>query len=115
MDDEWSVRSKARQLRRNATDAERALWQEIRRRQLGGYRFRRQHPVGEYIVDFFCFEKGRVIELDGGDHAEQNEYDVNRTRYLESQGFMVLRFWNAQVMQEMEAVKQAILDSLIAI
>ena len=110
-----SVISKAQRLRREATDAEKVLWGEIRRRQLGVHRFRRQHPVGSYIVDFFCFEKGLVIELDGGHHAEQEEYDLVRTKYLGSQRYLVMRFWNNQLVQEMEAVKQAILDSLVAI
>ncbi len=109
-----SITSNARQLRRGATDAERVLWRYIRRKQLGGYRFRRQHPIGEFIVDFFCFEKGLVIELDGGHHAEHEDYDLNRTRCLESQGYQVLRFWNNQVMGEIEAVKQVILDKLTA-
>ncbi|MCI0812370.1 MAG: endonuclease domain-containing protein [Chloroflexi bacterium] len=109
-----SITSNARQLRRGATDAERVLWRYIRRKQLGGYRFRRQHPIGEFIVDFFCFEKGLVIELDGGHHSEHEDYDLNRTRCLESQGYQVLRFWNNQVMGEIEAVKQVILDKLTA-
>ncbi len=103
---------RARELRRNATEAERLLWQHLRRLQLHGYRFRRQHPLGEYILDFFCFEKALAIELDGNEHLQQVEYDSERTKWLESQGIQVLRFQNAQVLQEIEAVKQAILEAL---
>ena len=106
------LRARARHLRKNQTDAERNLWQRIRRRQIGGYRFRRQHPIGNYIVDFFCFEKGLVIEIDGGQHLEQADYDRERTNWLESQGYRVLRFWNNEVQDEVEAVVQEIWKEL---
>ena len=105
-------KARARELRKNPTEAERVLWQHIRRRQLGGYRFRRQQPLGEYIVDFFCFEKRLVVEIDGGQHSERVSYDTARTASLKSRGFRVLRFWNNQVLGETEAVKQAILEAL---
>ena len=88
------------------------MWQHLRRRQVSGYRFRRQHPIGNYIVDFFCFEKALVIEIDGGQHSERIDYDKRRTRWLESQGYRVLRFWNNEVWEEIEAVKQTIWDEL---
>ena len=84
-------KARARELRKNPTEAERVLWQHIRRRQLGGYRFRRQQPLGEYIVDFFCFEKRLVVEIDGGQHSERVSYDTARTASLKSRGFRVLK------------------------
>ena len=104
-------RSRARSLRNSGTDAERLLWQHLRRRQLGGYRFRRQQPIGPYIVDFLCFEQKLVIELDGGHHAE-NRYDDERTGWLVSRGFRVLRFWNSDVLGNAEGVRYAILEAL---
>lgn len=84
----------ARQLRSASTDAERHLWHYLRRRHLFGYRFRRQAPVGPYIVDFLCVEARLVIELDGGQHSEQKDYDDARTDYLAALDMRVLRFWN---------------------
>ena len=107
-----SLVARARVLRANPTDAERTLWQHIRRRQLGEYRFRRQHPIGPYIVDFLCFERRLVIEIDGGQHTSQAAYDLDRTRWLEARGYHVLRFWNHQVLNELQAVKEAILEAL---
>ena len=80
------------------------MWQKLRGKQLMGLKFRRQAPIGNYIVDFVCFENGLVIEVDGGQHAEQKEYDAERTRWLETQGFRVIRFWNNEVLAEMDAV-----------
>ena len=97
--------SKARELRKNPTDGEQALWKHLRMRQLGGYKFRRQQPIGQYIVDFVSFEGRVVIELDGGQHSQQIDYDSKRTVRLEAQGYRVLRFWNNQVLKEIEAVK----------
>ena len=105
-------KTRSRAFRSNPTDAERALWRQLRCRQLGGYKFRRQQPVGQYIVDFVCLERRVIIELDGGQHAKQVGYDAERTAWLESQGFRVLRFWNNQVFQELEGVKTAIGNEL---
>ncbi len=99
---------RARELRANATDVERLLWTCLRKRQIAGYRFRRQAPMGRYIVDFVCYEKQLAIELDGGQHKKQAQYDAERTEWLESQGFTVLRFWNNQVLNELEGVKLTI-------
>ena len=77
-----------------------------------GYKFRRQAPVGKYIVDFLCYRPRLVVELDGGQHQEQADYDNERTRWLESRGFKVIRFWNNQVLEEAEAVEEAILIAL---
>ena len=98
---------RAIQLRKESTPAERKLWSKIRNDQLG-INFRRQHAVGNYIPDFVCIEKKLIIELDGSQHLEQNEYDVERTRYLNAQGYKVIRFWNNQVMNDIAGVVQVI-------
>ncbi len=90
------------------TDAERRLWSCLRSRQLGHARFRRQAPIGPYIVDFVCFEKRLIIELDGGQHAVRVEEDLRRTDWLNSQGFRIIRFWNHHVFEDGEAVLEAI-------
>ena len=105
--------TRARQLRKQSTDAERLLWRHLRNRQFEGYKFKRQKPLGHYIVDFVCLEKSLVVELDGGQHAEQIEYDAERNAWLESQGFRVVRPWNNQVLEETESVKEAILEELV--
>ncbi|MBL8522988.1 MAG: DUF559 domain-containing protein [Betaproteobacteria bacterium] len=97
-----------RSLRNNATDAERAIWQHLRGRQMGGARFRRQHALGNYVVDFASFDAMLIVELDGGQHAAQIEYDALRDAYLASAGFKVLRFWNNDVMQNPEGVLETI-------
>lgn len=94
---------KARQLRKDLTPAERKLWDALRRDQLG-VSFRRQHPIGPYIVDFCCIKKKLVIELDGSQHLEQVEYDNERTAFLATQGYHVLRFWNNEVQQDLNGV-----------
>jgi very-short-patch-repair endonuclease len=94
------------------TDAERRLWEKLRHRQVAGVKFRRQAPIGSYIVDFASFERRMVIELDGGQHTEQVEYDEQRTRWLSSQGFRVLRFWNHEVFEDLDAVLEAIWTAL---
>jgi very-short-patch-repair endonuclease len=80
------------------------LWRHLRNRQLSGYKFRRQYPVGFFIVDFCCPEKNLIIEIDGGQHSWQVESDNLRSSYLEGKGFRVLRFWNNQVMRELGGV-----------
>ena len=102
----------ARELRKNMTDAERRLWHHLRHRQIGRDRFRRQAPIGPYIVDFACFEKRLIIELDGGQHAVRVEEDIRRTDWLNSQGFRVIRFWNNQVFENGEAMLEAICVAL---
>jgi len=96
--------SRARELRREQTPLERKLWSRLRGKQLNGLKFRRQHPLGRYIVDFCCVAHGLVLELDGDSHTEQIEYDAERTVWLESQGFRVIRFTNRQVERQMDAV-----------
>ncbi|MEA1901141.1 MAG: endonuclease domain-containing protein [Thermodesulfobacteriota bacterium] len=102
----------ATKLRKNMTDAERLLWQHLRNRELGGYKFRRQRPIGPYIVDFVCLEKKLVVEVDGGQHAGQIELDAERSDYLKKKGYRVLRFWNNEVLKETESVLTVILLSL---
>ena len=104
--------AKAQELRQHSTDAELALWMRLRNRQLAGCKFRRQVPIGKYIVDFVCFESKVVVEVDGGHHQEQVPYDTDRTTWLESQGFQVLRFWNHEVLVNGEAVQEALLVAL---
>ena len=98
---------KKKHLRRNATDAERRLWFHLRGNQLG-CKFRRQHELLGYIVDFVCLERGIVVELDGCQHADDVVYDERRTRALAGLGLRVLRFWNDQALLETEAVLAAI-------
>ena len=92
--------------------AEHRLWQAIRGRQLEGFRFRRQHPIGPYIADFACIDKLLVIELDGSQHQDQVAYDERRTAYLESQGWTVLRFWNNDVMNNLDGVLARVVEVL---
>ena len=106
------MRDRARELRKTSTEAERLLWKYLRRRHLNGHRFRRQHPIGSYIVDFYCFARSLAIELDGGQHGQQGHYETERTTFLESQGLRVLRFWNSEVLGDVQAVKQVILNTL---
>ena len=103
---------KSRELRKNLTEGEQALWKHLRMRQIAGYKFRRQQPIGPYIGDFVSFEKRLIIEVDGGQHSQQVDYDAERTAWLEAQGYQVLRFWNRQVLEEIEAVKTVILKVL---
>ena len=103
---------RARALRSGATDAENKLWKHLRCRQVEGSRVRRQQPLGPYIVDFFCYEKGLVVEVDGGQHMEREAHDVERTNWLESQGFHVLRFWNNDVLQNVEGAVHLIAERL---
>ena len=97
-----------RALRNNMSDAEQALWHLLRCRQISGLKFRRQHPFGDYILDFVCLEKRLVIEVDGGQHGHQARYDENRRQKLQAAGFRVLRFWNNEVLKEIESVKEKI-------
>jgi very-short-patch-repair endonuclease len=101
----------SRKLRTNMTDAERRLWSVVRNRQLDGYKFRRQHPIGAFVADFACIERRLILELDGGQHSG-SAYDVRRTAWLEGQGWLVIRFWNNDVLTETEGVLEAILQAL---
>ena len=98
----------ARQLRSKSTKSENYLWRYLRRRQIAGYKFRRQCCVGNYIVDFVCFEKMVIIELDGSQHLQDRDKDRQRDNWLEQQGYTVLRYWNDQVFKETGAVLEQI-------
>ena len=98
----------ARALRKDGTDAEAALWWRLRDRRLGGWKFRRQHPIGPLVVDFVCPEAKLIVELDGGQHASQVRYDDARTAWLRARGYVVRRCWNDRVIQEMEGVLEDI-------
>jgi very-short-patch-repair endonuclease len=101
------TKHKAVQLRKELTPAEAKLWAYIRNGKLG-VNFRRQHAIGNFIPDFVCIQRKLIIELDGGQHLEQEEYDEERTKYLESQGYKVIRFWNNQIMSDINGVINAI-------
>jgi len=102
----------ARVLRERSTDAEKLLWSRLRNRQLLGCKFRRQQPIGSYVVDFVCLEHRMVIELDGGQHAEQQSQDEVRTAFLQKEGYRVLRFWNNQILGELDSVLNVIYSTL---
>ena len=104
----------ARHLRKNQTEAETLLWSRLRAKQLAGYRFRRQHPIRGYVVDFVCLEKKLVIELDGSQHVEQASADMVRTASIERDGFRVIRFWNNDVFGNLDGVLEQILSALEA-
>ncbi len=102
---------RARQLRVDATDAERRLWGVLRDRHLASFKFRRQHRLGAFIVDFICFESRLIIEADGGQRAG-NKYDERRTAWLEQRGWRVIRFWNNDILANIEGVQEMILEQL---
>ena len=102
----------ARTLRQVSTPPEIKLWEQLRNRRFLGLKFRRQYPVGPYVVDFVCLSQKLIIELDGGQHAEQLVYDGHRTRYLERFGFKVLRFWNNDVLMRFETVLEHVHSSI---
>ena len=103
---------KARNLRKNQTDAEKLLWKHLRSRQLDGYKFRRQCPIGRYIVDFVCKSNMLIVEIDGGQHAELTAKDEARTDFLNKEGYKVVRFWNNDVFSDTDAVLQSIHEEL---
>ncbi len=94
------------------TDAEKKLWSRIRAHQLEETHFRRQHAIGPYVVDFCALREKLIVEVDGGQHVDQAEYDSDRTAYFESLGFRVIRFWNHEVLTDIDAVLQAIYQEL---
>ncbi len=99
-------------MRKDSTDAESYLWQLLRDRRLCGYKFRRQHPVGRYILDFYCEQAKLAIELDGGQHQEQDAYDDQRTAQLNSAGIKVIRFWDNEILTQPEQVLEDILFNI---
>jgi very-short-patch-repair endonuclease len=105
----------ARMLRQRQTEAEKNLWSRLRNKQFEGAKFRRQQPIGNYIVDFACLDKNLVIEIDGGQHNEEQakKKDEQRTTWLEKEGYKVLRFWNNDILQNADGVLMNIQKFLI--
>ena len=114
-DEEENIVVRARRLRRNMTPTERTLWRELRNRRLCGAKFRRQKPMGHYIVDFICDEAKLIVEIDGGQHGVEalKADDLVRTRWLEARGFRVMRFWNPDVLENIDGVLSAISEELM--
>jgi very-short-patch-repair endonuclease len=106
------IRTRARELRKNATDVERVLWRHLRLWQLNGHKFRRQQPLGHYIVDFVCLKKKLIIEVDGGQHADNRSYDAKRDEWLRHGGFSIIRLWNTDILKNIDGVKALILKAL---
>lgn len=102
----------AKKLRANQTEAEQRLWYHLRAHRFMDLKFKRQKPMGCYIVDFVCVEQQLIIEINGGQHAEQTGYDQHRDAWLRSQGYTVLRFWNHEVMQQLEGVLEQIRNAV---
>ena len=102
----------ARQLRASQTEAENRLWSYLRDRRFQGAKFRRQVPIGPYVVDFLCVSAALVVEVDGGQHSEQVAHDESRTRFLEARGYRVVRFWNNDVMGNIGGVMEVIAMAL---
>lgn len=100
------------ELRQNTTDAEMHLWYFLRAKRLKGYKFRRQHLIYPFVVDFVCVKKKLIIEIDGGQHVENSQYDERRSELLKEKGYRVLRFWNDEIFKETEIVLNEILDAL---
>jgi very-short-patch-repair endonuclease len=100
----------AKNLRKRATDTERLVWKHLRAKHFKGIKFRRQQPIGKYIVDFICFEKKLIIELDGGQHAmlSEKQKDIERNKWFEAQGYRVLRFWDDEVLMNTQGVLEVI-------
>ena len=107
-----NLHQRAKELREEVTPMEEKLWQAVRSKRLGGFKFRRQHPIGPYIVDFFCFAKRLVIEIDGEVHQQQKDYDEARTLDLNDRGYSVLRFTNEEVDRRFDQVLKTILEKL---
>ncbi|HEY0623525.1 endonuclease domain-containing protein [Sphingomonas sp.] len=102
----------AAKLRRDRTDAEDRFWQAVRNRQLGGFKFRFQHSIWPHVADFACLEAMLIVELDGGQHNEMR--DARRTAFLEAKGFRILRFWNHEVLENLEGVLEVVGAALAA-
>ncbi len=112
--DRLMANERARSLRKNQTDAERILWRALKGRQLDGCRFRRQHPMGAYIVDFICLERRLIVELDGDQHGfpAHAVHDAKRDAWLQAKGYHVARFWNDEVYNNLDGVLNALLELL---
>jgi very-short-patch-repair endonuclease len=104
----------ARSLRQNMTDAEHFLWYFLRRNQLGGFHFRRQHPVGPFKLDFYCSAARLCVELDGGQHTDQAAKDATRTRFLKGHGIEVVRIWNHELFENTQGALERIYQAVVA-
>ncbi len=112
MSDKSQLLANAKRMRRVPTEAESLLWRQLRAGRLANYKFKRQQPIGHYIVDFVCFTQKLIIEVDGGQHTDLKARDESRTVWLQAQGFRVMRFWNHEVLQHRELVLEEILRQL---
>ncbi len=106
------ARVRARTLRQNMTEAERRVWQILRSHQMNGYRFRRQVPIGRSIADFACHEARLIVEIDGGEHDRSSPREAERSGFLQNEGYRILRFWNNEVLANLDGVHQTIADEL---
>ena len=105
-------RDRARTLRANATEAEQKLWSRLPKRQLYGFQFRRQYSIGPFFVDFICLKARLIVEVDGSQHAEQKEQDESRSEFLRAKGYNLLRFWNFEVLSQIDSVVERIAEVL---
>jgi very-short-patch-repair endonuclease len=104
--------ARARALRQNMTEAERRVWQILRSHQMNGHKFRRQVPIGCYIGDFVCHELRLIVEIDGGQHERSSSSETERSRFLQDEGYRVLRFWNNDVLENLDGVHETIAEEL---
>jgi very-short-patch-repair endonuclease len=106
------ARARARALRQSMTEAERRVWQILRLHQMTGYKFRRQVPIGRYIADFVCHEARLIVEIDGGQHERSSPREAERSGFLQNEGYRILRFWNNEVLENLDGVHETIADEL---
>jgi len=106
------ARARARTLRQNMTEAERRVWRILRSHQMKGYRFRRQVPIGRYIADFVCHEVRLIVGIDGGQHDRSSPSEAERSGFLQTEGYRILRFWNDEVLANLDGVHETIADEL---
>jgi very-short-patch-repair endonuclease len=109
------IEEAAIELRRELTPTEKLLWQALRARKIGGFKFRRQHPLGRFILDFYCAKCKLVIEVDGEIHHNRQDYDAERTKYLQSYGYTILRFQNHEVIKNLQQVLHEILQTALTL
>ena len=106
------LKNKAKRLRKELTETEKYLWKYLRNKQIEEFKFRRQQPIGKYIVDFINFEKKLIVEVDGGQHSIYENKDIIRDKYLKKEGYKILRFWNNEVLNNIEGVLEVIINNL---
>ena len=106
------ARQRARSLRQNMTEVERRIWQMLRSHQMAGYRFRRQVPIGRYIADFVCHETRLIVKIDGGQHDRASPQEAERSGFLQSEGYRILRFWNNEVLANLDGVYETLATEL---